>query len=132
METEIKRFAAICEKYYTAAVETGGVQQGDFQMIGEMFADYSATITTLELRVLISDNQKIRGRYIQFREKIISIPMDTTDAEFRKACGGLESSLHRVTAVWSRNMGKPNADSVARLRETIKKAEAEIQSILGA
>ena len=128
METLLKRFAAICEKYYAAAEETGGVQQGNFVMIGEMFADYSATIGSLELRVYLPQ----RGACIQFRNNEVTLPTNTTDTEFAMSCSVLEANLEQVAEKWQAEMPKRAAANIARLQEGIKKAQAEIKKLQGA
>jgi hypothetical protein len=130
METLIQRFAAICEKYYEAAAKSGGVQQGDFFMFGESFTNYSGTIGTVELCVLLP-SVGVTLRKICIREGRLIIPTDLSTHEVKAAVTALEVHFDAVIEGWKRGSEKRKAESIARLEKLQAATDAELKRLRG-
>jgi hypothetical protein len=129
METQIKRFAAICEKYYEAAEETKAFEE--FTVIGELFADYSVEITANALMVRLPKSEESGSllRKIEFRKADIRLPHDLKDSEFLIACAMLEGEFGPVTNKWRSKTDEAKAALKARLQSEINERKKELEAL---
>ena len=138
METQIQRFAAICEKYYFLNEETCGCDPLDddyrfdkarFWLVGDEFDTWSVTFSSsIDVFLPLSEG-RVKGRILKYSGRGVTIPEPYDLSEIGIAAEVLEKAFDAIAVKWrDEEAGRRDAEA-ARLKERIERDTQKLKAL---